>query len=220
MANYLIHTCKERLWYVNDYLIPSMVKQGIDRRHIAIQADILKRGNLENCMQAFMECRSDGGTWHLQDDVLIRRDFKEQTERLDDGIVCGIATRYDRDRTDKIGNVTVDGMWYSFPCIRIPNEIARGCAEWYYSQIVNNPVYAAKVKEQKHDDEIFRMYVKLKCKNIQIINAVPNLVEHIDWLIGGSIVNTHRSDRVQALYFNDDELVKEWEVKLNAVDHN
>ena len=26
---YMIHTCEARLWYVEEYLIPSMLKQGI-----------------------------------------------------------------------------------------------------------------------------------------------------------------------------------------------
>ena len=30
MAKYLIHTYPKRIWYVNGYLIPSMIKQGIN----------------------------------------------------------------------------------------------------------------------------------------------------------------------------------------------
>ena len=30
MAKYLIHAYPNRLWYVKDFLIPSMVKQGIE----------------------------------------------------------------------------------------------------------------------------------------------------------------------------------------------
>ena len=36
MAKYLIHASPGRMWYVTDYLIPSMVEQGIDRDNIVV----------------------------------------------------------------------------------------------------------------------------------------------------------------------------------------
>lgn len=220
MANrVIIHTCENRKWYVDKYLVPSLLEQ-VTQVEVAVDTEHL--GNLEHCMKIFSECDNDDMcSWHLQDDVIVCKDFgiiTKQYLQQDEGksIICGIATRYDKDRKDVKGITTVKNMWYSFPCIRIPNKVARECADWYYKYMQNNPVYKHLVKVGKHDDELFRMYLKTKRPDIQVINAVPNLVEHIDWMIGGSTVNAHRDERIQALYFNDDELVKELEVKLNG----
>ena len=79
MAQYLIHTYPKRLWYVEQYLIPSMLAQGIDKASIIVYNDVNKEGNLLSCMKAFASVNNDdNGTWHLQDDVLICKDFKER----------------------------------------------------------------------------------------------------------------------------------------------
>lgn len=197
-----------------DYLIPSMEEQGIDRELITTYVDSTEQGCLESCMDAFSSCDKPGGTWHLQDDVILCSDFKERTEALDDGMVCGISTIYDRDKRYKIGQVDAQNMWYSFPCIRIPNDIARGCAEWYEKEIKYNPVYRDKVKEGKHDDEIFRDYVRLYHAKTKITNVAPNLVDHIDFLLGGSTVNKQRNTEVRALSFNEPELVTQLKINL------
>ena len=36
---YMIHCCPKRMWYVEEYLIPSMLRQGIDRDSIIIWND-------------------------------------------------------------------------------------------------------------------------------------------------------------------------------------
>ena len=32
----MIHCCPKRIWYVEEYLIPSMLRQGIDRENIIV----------------------------------------------------------------------------------------------------------------------------------------------------------------------------------------
>ena len=39
MAEYIIHTCLDREWYVREYLIPDMVSQGIDENNIEVWMD-------------------------------------------------------------------------------------------------------------------------------------------------------------------------------------
>lgn len=53
MPNYLIHTMPKRKWYVENYLIPSMLEQGIKKDSITIYNDDNKAGNLKTCMTAF-----------------------------------------------------------------------------------------------------------------------------------------------------------------------
>lgn len=212
----MIHACKDRLWYVEDYLVPSMEAQGIVPDQITIWLDKAEKGCLESCMGSFASLENEGGTWHLQDDVIICRDFKERTEEYDDGIVCGISTMYDNDKRYDIGQVDIRHMWYSFPCMRIPNEIAIGCANWYYEYIKNNPVYKYRVQDKKHDDEVFRDYLKLNRPKVKVTNLAPNLVDHIDYLLGGSMVNKQRGHEVRALSFNDLELVDKLKIDLQS----
>lgn len=215
----MIHTYPRRLWYVKDYLIPSMLKQGINADDISIYNDDKHEGNLRACMNAFLSVSDDdGGTWHLQDDVLLCHDFKERTEAMDDGLVCGFSSlQYDGDIEIRKGEVTCDKMWFSFPCIRIPNQIARGCAQWVTNLIIGNPVYERFWKEGVNDDWAFRMYVKEFYKNETAINAVPCLVDHIDYLIGGGSRSKQRRRPVRAQYWEDDYLVEELK---NALDNN
>ena len=113
MAQYLIHAYPKRMWYVEEFLVPSMKKQGIPEENIRIYNDTKREGNLRACMNAFASCEGDGGTWHLQDDVCICQDFKQRTEILDFGMVCGFSTeRY--DGPGKEGAVPIGKMWFSF----------------------------------------------------------------------------------------------------------
>lgn len=197
-----------------DYLIPSMEEQGIDREHITTYVDSTEQGCLESCMDSFSSCNKQGGTWHIQDDVIISSTFKEYTELYDDGIVCGITTIYDRNRRYEVGEVGIDKMWYSFPCIRIPNDVAKGCAAWYYNEIKHNPVYKFKIEDKKHDDEIFRLYLETFRSDVKVRNLAPNIVDHIDFLLGGSVVNKQRTDEARALTFNEPQLVEQLKIRL------
>lgn len=71
--HFLIHACRAREWYVNDFLIPSMTAQGIHKEDIEVWMDSNNDGCLFSCMKCFYEMgnRGDGDTWHLQDDVLL-----------------------------------------------------------------------------------------------------------------------------------------------------
>jgi len=206
----MIHTCPERLWYVEKYLYPSLREQGIRAKDIEIWNDTEGKGNLISCMESFLVCGGiEGGTWHLQDDVLICRDFAKRTKAHDEGIVCGFASEYfERHRPMVSGIVRPLRMWWSFQCIRIPNDIAAECAEWFFAEAVNNRHYAQYIEDGKHDDIIFRAYLLREYGNELVENLAPCLVEHIDFLIGGSVVNRDRGDRlIRAIFWQDKDAV-------------
>lgn len=217
---FMIHTYFKRLWYVEEFLIPSMKAQGIDGNDILVMLDDGTYGCLDSFFTSLREPQGDldDGTWHLQDDVIICRDFKIRTvdTDYDSGIVNGFCWTKDFQRYS-IGRVPPFQMWYSFPCIRILNKIGMEAADWFYSKAINDPKYSKIIESRKQDDYLFREFIIEK--NYAGINLSPNLVDHIDYLIGGSIVNRERADKegVQsmALYFEDKDLIDDLEKRLN-----
>ena len=212
---YLIHTYPKRLWYVKEYIIPSMIEQGIVEANIGIYNDEKGEGNLRACMNAFLTVDdNEESTWHLQDDVVICKDFKQRTEWYSNGLIAGFSSeRY--DGPGRIGPVKVKDMWFSFPCICIPNQVARKCATFVLEEIIGNPVYEQWWKDGKNDDWAFRLYVRHFCKDEPCLNLAPNLVDHVDYLLGGGS-GGRRKFEVRAQYWTDDDIVKELEEKLNG----
>ena len=200
-VRYLIHATPKRMWYVENYLIPSMFDQGID--YVDVWEDIDNEGNLISCMKSFEECgQYKGGTWHLQDDVIICKKFAEITSKGGSEILCGFTC-------DKFA---MPHMQYSFPCIYIPNEYAAGCAEWFYKPR-QQQLFSNFIQRRKCDDEVFMAYaqeMKLPYKNLN-----PCLVDHIDWMLGGSVANYDRYEKqIRAKFWEDEDLVKDLEVRL------
>ena len=73
----LIHACPKRMWYVEGFLLPELKRQGADE--VEVWNDTEGKGNLRACMEAFAaRGTGDEGTWHIQDDVLLCRDFVER----------------------------------------------------------------------------------------------------------------------------------------------
>lgn len=214
----MIHTYPKRLWYVENYLIPAMLKQGVNREDIAVHNDFIGEGNLKACMRAFLSVNDDDkGTWHLQDDVIICKDFKERTEMYDRGLVCGFSSAL-YDGPGKVGPVSIYDMWFSFPCIRIPNQYARECSEWITNYIIGNPVYRLYWMNGKNDDWAFREYLRSFHKTDPALNLAPNLVDHIDYLLGGGSGGV-RKQPCRSQYWKDEDLVKELEDKLCGTQH-
>lgn len=210
MARYLIHCYKDRRWYVDKYLIPSMLKQDIDESDIEVFEDDGTLGCLEAFMQSCLDLKGKG-TWHLQDDVIISSQFKRWTEEYEgDRVVCGFCSRY----CDKnpAGLVYPKLMWYSFPCIYIPDTLAREFATWFYRETIYNPEYKQWVAKRKYEDSIFQIYLQDYYGANEVLNLAPNIVNHIDYLLGGSLVNKNRCDGVvHATYWEEPELLKYWE---------
>lgn len=216
MAKYLIHAYPKRMWYVNEFLIPSMLQQGIAIEDIKVYNDVEGYGNLKACMKAFATCDEEGGTWHLQDDVLISKDFKQRTEWYDNGLVCGFSSlKFDGDILSMHGAVPRNKMWFSFPCIRIPNEYAKECARYAYRNIIGNPTYQVYWENGVNDDWVFRKYLEDCHPNCIALNLMPCLVNHIDYLIGGGSGRQQRQHPITAQYWADDDLVKDLERQLH-----
>lgn len=213
MAKYLIHAVPRRRWYVDDYLIPSMLDQGISEKNIRVYEDTNQEGNLRACMNAFASCTDDGGTWHLQDDVCICKNFKIITEAVDFGLICGFSSKM-YDGEGKIGLVDRKDMWFSFPCIRIPNEYARDCAEWVTKYIIGNPIYKDFWGGGANDDWAFRTYLKEFYTFVHAMNIAPNLVDHVDYLVGGGTGKKSREQQVRAQYWTDSDIVEKLEQKI------
>ena len=208
---YLIHSCVEREWYVNDYLIPYMKRRGINNIEVYLDKD--REGNLISTMKSFAQLNSEEGTWHLQDDVVISKNFKHHTELFDKGIVCGFCSVYCKNFP--AGFVLPNKMWYSFPCIRIPNRIAREFSSWLSDIINNSHVYKNWVSAKKYDDSLFKIFMTENYKNESILNFAPNLVNHVDYLIGGSVINDNRNEKlVVSEYWKEEVAVEELRIFL------
>lgn len=213
MIKYVIHACPERMWYVNDYLVPSLQAQGID--NIVVECDDKRLGNLKHCMRIFSHITYPGGAWHLQDDVIICRDFKKRTEECNDlDVVCGFVIKQDKN-VDKVGYVKPEDMWWSFPCIYIPNHLARECAYWVDNVAKYKSIYSWMIRANRYDDSLFKEFLIDCYPNYQILNLTPNLVDHIDYLVGGTTINQGRTLKdIRSAFFEDTDLVDELEKKI------
>ena len=213
MTKYLIRAYPKRMWFVNDHIIPSMLAQGISADDISVYNDDKGEGNLRSFLNACLTVADDdGGTWFIQDDVCICRDFKRLTELYDNGIVCGFSSeRY--DGKGRVGAVHVQDMWFSFPCIRIPNKIARECSVWVDKYIIGNHVYRQFWESGRNDDWAFRTFVFQRYPAELALNIAPNLVDHVDYLLGGGS-GGKRPAEVRAQYWYDHDLVQALEKKI------
>lgn len=224
MERYVIHACKARMWYVDEFLVPSMLKQGITRDDILIWCDTEGKGNLISCIESFEHCgKHDGGCWHLQDDVILATDFAKRTKDADDRIECGFCHslfEHDNGRSvDRIGEVKAQYMWSSFPCIYIPNRLAGDFAEWYYSKGSFRPEYQMLIVDKHGDDRFWRDFINECHSDEMVFNHVPSLIDHIDWLIGGSVANRLRGTNCRSYYWTDEELVEALKNKLREGEH-
>lgn len=214
MPKYMIHACPSRLWYVEDFLIPSMTAQGIKREDITVWNDTERMGNLAACMAAFESCTGDGGTWHLQDDVVISADFAEKTREFDRGVVYGFCSRYFTDDVDIAGEVYAEDAWHSFQCVRIPNEYARGCAAWVKAGGPFSAEGEILIKLNKGDDTLFREYFITYHGTDTAVNLSPNIVNHVDYLVGGPVTNQWRGYIVGSDKWADSSIISELQTKL------
>lgn len=201
----LIHACPKRMWYVEEFLIPSL--QGAE---VEVWNDTEKKGNLIACMESFAARTGDGGTWHIQDDVIVCRDFVKRCEEFDSGVVYGFTCGQFGDDPQQTGFVYAPDAWHSFQCIRIPDAWARECAEWFFSGEWKNspePELFALRDINQGDDSFFREFIQARHGKELMYNAKPNLADHVDWIIGGSILSPWRGFLARAFYWDDEDLI-------------
>ena len=211
MPKYMIHTCVERQFYVQRYLVPSMIQQGIQQTDITIWIDGDNQGNLISCMKAFRSIKpTDKFTWHLQDDVLICSTFAAETAALEEkneyDVVCGYC--YNDHKFNLKGEFLGAGnMWFSFPCIRIKDKLAYECSQYFFTEVLNSTDrdQVDVVKSGKNDDLIFKRFLLRKHENVKGLNYSTGLIAHVDYLFGGSIVNSGRTRTLLNAGFTDQQ---------------
>ena len=209
-TQFLIHTCPKRLWYVEKYLIPSLNEQGID--NILVYNDKDKDGQLNAFLKSYLLI-GDKDTWHLQDDIIISKNFRKTAEEHDDGIVCGFCNSYS---TGNPGRANMWNMWYSMPCIRIPGDIFKHFMSWMRSRDVQNK-FRHYFFDNKHDDVFLQIFLQENYPRLIAYNVAPNMVNHIDHLLGGSLINKDRgqsTEYIMSKYWDEPELLKDIEDKL------
>ena len=213
---FLIHACPQRMWYVQDFLIPSLLAQGAAADEVEVWNDSEGRGNLIACMLSFADRKGDGGTWHIQDDALLCRDFVKRCRELDDGLVYGFCSEQFTDDPAQSGRVHMPDAWHSFQCVRIPDAWARECAAWFYAEGRYDPNLRHLAEINRFDDYFFREFCQRRHGRDMAYNARPCLTEHVDMLIGGSVVNEWRGYWVRAQWFDDEDLVDELRERLRT----
>lgn len=203
----LIHACPRRMWYVEGFLLPELERQGADE--VEVWNDTERKGNLRSCMESFAAREGDGGTWHIQDDVLLCRDFVERCRQNDEGVVYGFCNVEFTDDPLQTGRVSVEDAWHSFQCLRIPDAYARECAAWLDGPGRTSGLYPIWIKSGKMDDDVFRTFLVDQHSRETVVNLKPNLVDHVDWIIGGSILSPWRGHIARAYWWDDEDLVEE-----------
>lgn len=218
--NYMIHTHYKRENYVYNYLIPSMVNQGIERENIYVILDDEDVGNLKSflySLKMILELKLEKGVWHLQDDVIISKDFKKKSKMYakKDVIVNGfVSSNYNKSKLKLTGKQNVKDMWLSMPCIYIPNRLIKEFLSWIDRvKSEDRCEYKRRYKSNRHDDFFLYMFMQEMKSKEYCYNLKPNLVDHIDYLIGNSI-NKPRTKQVRGYYYKDLDLVEELERRL------
>ena len=215
----MIHAAPKRMWYVEGFLIPSLLAQGIEPD---VYCDTKGLGNLGAFLDSVRDLHGDG-TWHIQDDVLICRDFVKRCEEITDGVAYGFANVKFTDDVSQVGRVNVFNSWHSFQCVRIPDEYAREYAEWISSgawKKVNNHELSILFDGNCGDDTFFHEFMLARHPSDIVTNMAPNIVEHVDFLVGGSILNKARCFWPRAHYWEDESLVDELKAKVKVLKQN
>lgn len=212
---FLIHTYKSRRWYVDEFLVPSLLRQGIDENSVYIYDDP-GDGNLKACLKSYLyygQIFPGEKIWNLQDDILICRDFAERCKRLSEehDIVYGYCGDCGEDYKYDISTPKgTKELWWSQPCIMMSGKIMNDISDYFWTNVYTNENYILYLSHGICDDIIVNDYVgNLINSGIDIWQERPSLVEHIDYLIGGSLVNNKRPGITKAIDFPDPDLVEE-----------
>ena len=213
---YMIHCVPIRKWYVDKYLIPSMIDEGINPDDIYVYEDYYMIGNLPTFLESLKYINDNlndiNGVWHLQDDVIISRDFKEITEEKGkDKVINGFVNENYCDIT-KCGLVKPKDYWYSFPCIYIPNKYIEDFLKWVDKVKYKSP-YRNRYNQKRYDDWFFYKFLKEEHPEDYMYNLKPNIVDHVDYLLGFTTGKRSKKE-VRASFYKDLDLVKELERKI------
>lgn len=208
----MIHSCNKRLWYVREYLIPYLITLGIPERNIILWNDYKGIGCLKQWVSSceYLSCniKPGYGVWHLQDDVLPSKDFYEFAKAHSKDIICNgfVSKKGNSLKYTYAGHVNCLYNWMSFPCMYIPVKYTTGFYKWFIDHVITQGKYSKFVANNRYDDMLFWNYMHNNHRDITIHNVVPALIQHIDYLIGGTTINFQYTGDQTAYYWNDVQL--------------
>lgn len=204
---YMIHSCNERKKYVVEWLIPSMLKQNININDVILYNDDNNDGCLMSWVKSceyILQTKQDS-MWHLQDDVVISKDFAMRTsidygDKIVNAFVC---KKHNPSNYMCIGNQNIDKYWMSFQCMYVPSRHIEIFLDWFYKRVYQQGKYRKYYKDNRHADFFFWRAMKECCPDDIIYNMSPNLVDHIDYLLGGSVITKQKHYIREAVYWNE-----------------
>lgn len=188
----MIHCVPARLKYVLYFIIPALEKQFV--RRIIVFNDKDLSGNLTSFINSLKILPDYGCTWHLQDDILISNRFAEVINKSTGDITCGFSSVFDKFM-DPV--VVPRQMWWSFPCIKIPNKYNKEFIAWCNRDNIKCKKYRDCFDQNKGDDALFREFLEDNYPDCKIVNLIPNIVNHIDYMLGGSVSNPNRYRQIK-----------------------
>ena len=187
-----------------------MMSQGIKYNDIHFAYDEKKIGNLKSWL---MSCEiikkhypADEGIWHLQDDIVLSDRFAEVAEHIDGTMIVNgwVSVLFNKARYKLKGERRVADHWNSFPCIFIPNKYMIEFPEWFYTDLVQKKFHE-RISENKWDDYLFWQYMRQRHRDDKVLNLAPNIVDHVDYIIGGSVLNPKRDKLATSAFWNEPE---------------
>ena len=235
MNDVLIRGTPRRMWYINEYLIPSLQEAGVPQDKIHLYIDNNRAGALGSYFaleEVLPEIHSDC-VWHLQDDVYPCSNFAERCEELEaicpNGIIAGFWPRDQRHipagqhgHIDGFGLKTnKDWQLWSFQCIRIPTWITIDSMKWIRSMGEQRTFPKSDCgdiqmlyDQNLGDDTLFWVYLEKVLPDEIHYDCEVSLVDHVGDLIGGSLLGNRIG---RARNFDDkekvDALAAEWQAK-------
>ena len=107
-------------------------------------------------------------------------------------------------------------MWYSFPCINISTELTTEFAKWANANLWQSQHFKEAVKRNNCDDLIFREWLYDTHGKTEEINLAPNVINHVDKMIGGSMCNKQRDPNkdTMSIFWDEDDVIANLEKEL------
>ena len=216
---YMIHCCPARMWFVEDFLIPELLSQGIPKETIHIWNDTEGWGNLMSFAYSMKwvgeTCDPKETIWHIQDDILPHTKFATLTSKIQGIVAYGFAhDKWQGANVDVTGITPLDHAWTSFQAIAIPNRLAAEFWDWFHYLDTKTFRLMPYTKDRKHDDTVFGLFLKDRHPTESVMNCYPNLCEHIDYAMGGSTLWDNGSLRRLAYWWDEDDRTREWEKRI------
>lgn len=213
---FLIHTCKNRAWYVYNFLVPELKRQGVCDERIKIYNDDNMDGNLKAYLNSIdlINKYNDVLVVNLQDDMWISEDFVQFVESLSSDyskIYNLFCCFYDGNNKHNVGFVDGHKSWFSFGCIIIHNSVMLQFLDWMHSTKVQNK-YKNLIASNKNDDLLFKNF--LIDNNMKSFNVGRSLVENVDTLIGGSSINK-RDFVIHNSYWTNKKAIEQLADRIN-----